>query len=210
MWRLEDVLTVYQQPYDPLRPVICFDERPCQLIGDVLVPLPVKRGRPKREDYHYERNGVCNLLIAFEPLTGFRYVQITDRRTKKEYAHFLSEIYQTHYAHVERIILVQDNLNTHTPAAFYQEFCAQEALELTEAFEMHYTPINGSWLNMAEIELSAISRQCLNRRIKERQTLEREVVACVKQRNQKRIKVNWQFTVPKARQKFERFYSNPS
>ena len=176
----------------------------------MLVPLPTKPGRPKREDYHYERNGVCNLLIAFEPLTGVRHVRITDRRTKKEYAHFLKEVYQTHYAHAERIILVQDNLNTHTPAAFYQEFSPQQARELTEAFEMHYTPTNGSWLNMAEIELSAISRQCLNRRIKERQTLEREVVACVKQRNEKRIKVNWQFTVPKARQTFERFYSNPS
>lgn len=207
---MEDILTQYQLPYDPLRPVICYDERPCFLIGDKIVPLPISPGKPKREDYHYERHGVCNLGIAFEPLTGFRYVQITDRRTYKEYAHFLKAIAETHYAHAERITLVQDNLNTHTPAAFYHEFEAQPAFELTERFEMHYTPTNGSWLNMAEIELSAISRQCLNRRIGDKQTLCQEVIACVKQRNAKRIKVNWQFSVNKARDKFQRFYSNTS
>ena len=207
---MEDVLTQYQLPYDPLRPVICYDERPCLLIGDKIVPLPIEPKKPMREDYHYERNGVCNLLIAFEPLTGLRYVQITDRRTKKEYAHFLKEVVDTHYAHAERIILVQDNLNTHTPAAFYQEFAAQEAFELTGRFEMHYTPTNASWLNMVEIELSAISRQCLARRIPDKQTLSQEVQACVKQRNAKRIKVNWQFSVSNARDTFQRFYPDNS
>ncbi len=207
---MEDVLTVYQLPYDPLRPVICYDERPCFLIGDKIVPLPISLGKPKREDYHYQRNRVCNLLIAFEPKTGLRYVKITEQRTQKEYAHFLKEVAETHYAHAERIILVQDNLNTHTPAAFYQEFFAQQALELTQRFEMHYTPTNGSWLNMVEIELSAISRRCLNRRIGDKHTLSQEVIACVKQRNAKRIKVNWQFSVNDARDKFQRFYPNES
>jgi hypothetical protein len=207
---MEDVLSVYQLPYDPLRPVICYDERPCVLIGETIVPLPVQPGQPKREDYHYQRNGVCNLLIAYEPLTGRRYVQITDQRTKKEYAHFLKWVIDTHYQQAERVILIQDNLNTHTPDAFYQEFDATVAFDLAQRFEMHYTPTNGSWLNMAEIELSAISRQCLNRRIGSKETLKREVYACVKQRNAKRIKVDWQFSITKAREKFERFYPNNS
>jgi hypothetical protein len=207
---MEDVLSVYQLPYDSLRPVICYDERPCVLIGDKIVPLPLSAGKPKREDYHYERHGVANLLIAFEPLTGRRYVQITDQRTKKEYAHFLKSVVSTHYPHAEHVVLVQDNLSTHTPSAFYHEFSAPVAFELTQRFEMHYTPTNGSWLNMAEIELSAISRQCLNRRIASKETLQREVVACVNQRNEKRIKVDWQFTVNKARDKFSRFYHNNS
>ena len=207
---MEDVLAQYQLPYDPLRPVICYDERPCQLIGDKIVPLPIQPGKPKREDYHYQRNGVANLLIAFEPLTGRRYVAITDQRTKKEYAHFLKHLLETHYAHTEQIVLIQDNLNTHTPAAFYQEFDAPVAFELTERFDMHYTPTNGSWLNMVEIELSAITRQCLKRRIPDKVTLDREVQACVKQRNAKRIQVNWQFTVNRARDKFKRFYHHKS
>ena len=207
---MEDILTVYKRPYDPLRPVICYDERPCLLIGDKIVPLPIEPGKPKRLDYHYERHGVANLLIAFEPLTGRRYVQITDQRTKKEYAHFLKSVISTHYQQAEQIILVQDNLNTHTPAAFYQEFTASVAFELTERFQMHYTPTNGSWLNMAELELSAISRQCLNRRIGDKATLKREVEACVNQRNAKRIQVDWQFRVTDARDKFSRFYPNNS
>jgi transposase len=210
LWRMEDILQVYQRPYDPLRPVICYDERPCQLIGDTILPLPISAGKPKRVDHHYERNGVANLLIAVEPLTGRRYVQITDRRTKREYADFLKFVVETYYKHAEQAILVQDNLNTHTPAAFYQEFSAQEAFELAQKFDMHYTPTNGSWLNMAEIEISAISRQCLNRRIPDKQTLLREVTACVNQRNEKRINIDWQFSIPKARDKFSRFYPNPS
>jgi len=210
LWRMEDVLAVYQRRYDPLRPQICYDERPCQLIGDQIVALPMCTGKPKRQDYHYQRNGVANLLIAYEPLTGLRYVQITSQRTKKEYAYFLKNLVETYYAHAEQIVLVQDNLNTHTPAAFYQEFSAQQAFELTELFEMHYTPTNGSWLNMVEIELSAISRQCLDRRIPDISTLESEVIACVNGRNEKRIKVDWQFTVNDARDKFKRFYLNNS
>ena len=151
LWRMEDVLSVYQLPYDPLRTVICYDERPCFLIGDTIVPLPIKAGKPKRVDYHYERNGMANLLIAYEPLTGLRYVQITKQRTKKEYAHFLKAVASTHYTHAERIILVQDNLSTHTPSAFYAQFGAAEAWEWNQRFEMHYTPTNGSWLNMVEI-----------------------------------------------------------
>ena len=207
---MEDILTVYQLPYDPLRPVICYDERRCFLIGELIVALPIKAGRPKRLDYHYERNGVANLLIAYEPLTGRRYVQITKQRTQSEYAHFLKEVASTHYPYAEHIILVQDNLSTHTPSAFYAQFEAQEALELTGRFQMHYTPTNGSWLNIVEIELSAISRQCLSRRIPDISTLESEVMACVKTRNEKRIKVDWQFCVNDARDKFQRFYPNNS
>ena len=207
---MEDVLAVYKLPYDPLRPVICYDERPCVLIGDKILPLPRKKGKPQREDYHYQRNGVANLLIAYEPLTGRRYVQITKQRTFDEYAHFLKEVALTHYPHAEHIILVQDNLSTHTPSAFYAQFLAQEAFELSERFEMHYTPTNGSWLNMVEIEISAISRQCLNRRIPDISTLKSEVGACVNERNEKRIKVDWQFSINDARDKFQRFYPNNS
>ena len=164
---MEEVLHLYQLPYDSKRPVICYDERPCQLIGDVLVPLPVKPGHPKREDYHYQRHGVCNVLIAFEPATGQRFVAVTHRRTGKDYAQFMAEIAAVHYPEAEKIVLVQDNLNTHCPGSFYAAFNPEEAFALSERFEMHYTPTNASWLNMVEIELSALSRQCLCRRIGE-------------------------------------------
>ena len=206
---MEEILNLYQQPYDPLYPVICVDERPCQLIGDLVMPLPMKQATPLREDYHYKRNGTVNLFIAFEPHTGQRIVEVTENRTQKAYARFLLKV-ANRYASAEKIIVVQDNLNTHTPAAFYVTFSAQQAFDLAQRFLMHYTPTNGSWLNMVEIEISAISRECLNRRIASKETLAREVEACVKKRNAKRIKVDWQFSVNKARDKFQRFYPNPS
>ena len=203
---MEDILHLYELPYDPKRPVICIDERPCQLIDDILSPLPMEPGKPKRQDYHYQRNGVCTVFIAFEPLTGWRFVQVREQRTKKDYAAFMNALAQQ-YPEAQKLVIVQDNLNTHTPGSFYAAFTPDEAFALTQRFEMHYTPPKASWLNMVEIELSVLSKQCLDRRIGDMQTLEREVLAWVKERNAKRATVNWQFTKNQARDKFKQFYS---
>lgn len=203
---MENILHLYGLPYDPRRPLVCFDERPCQLIEDVLVPLPMEPGKTKREDYHYKRNGVCTVFIAFEPLTGRRFVQVRQRRTKKDYAEFMQELAKSHYPSAEKIVLVQDNLNTHTPGSFYEASDPDEAFALAQRFEMHYTPTKASWLNMVEIELSVLSKQCLDRRIGDLDTLEREVLAWVQRRNDQRATVHWQFTQVKARGKFKRFY----
>jgi len=204
---MEKILDLYEQPYNPKRPLVCFDERPCQLIGDVLAPLPMKPGKPKRVDYHYQRNGVCTILIAFEPLTGQRYVQVRKRRTKKEYAEFMHELSENHYSDAEKIVLVQDNLNTHSPGSFYEIFAPEEAFALAERFEIHYTPKKASWLNMVEIELSVFSKQCLDRRIGDIQLLEREVLALTKERNEQRATVNWRFTKNDARVKLHKLYT---
>jgi hypothetical protein len=207
---MENILHLYELPYDPKRPLICFDERPCQLIEDVLVPLPMEPGKTKREDYHYKRNGVCTVFIAFEPLTGQRFVQVRQRRTKKDYAEFMQELAESHYPSAEKIVLVQDNLNTHSPGSFYEAFRPEEAFALAQRFEMHYTPIKASWLNMVEIELSVLSKQCLDRRIGDIEILEREVLTWARQRSDQRTTVQWQFTQVKARDKFKKFYPNPS
>lgn len=203
---MEEILSLYSLPYDPLYPLITFDERPCQLIDDVLQPIPMKEGEPKREDYHYRRNGVANVFIAFEPHTGQRIVEVRAHRTKKDYAQFFKKV-AAHYPEAKRIRVVQDNLNTHNPSSFYETFPAEEAFQLSQRFEMHYTPKHASWLNMVEIELSALSKQCLDRRIGEMDTLAREVLAWVADRNEKRVTVNWQFSISAAREKFSRFYS---
>lgn len=202
---METILHLYQLPYDPMYPVVCIDERPCQLIEQTTDPMPMEPGKPKREDYHYKRNGVVNLFIAFEPLTGQRIVEISDRRTKVDYAHFLNKVAQ-HYPNAVKIRLVQDNLNTHNPSAFYQTFDPSVAFELTQRFDMIYTPKRASWLNMVEIELSVLSKQCLSRRIGQLSALKREINAWVEARNRKKVRVNWQFTLNNARQKFKRFY----
>lgn len=202
---MEQVLDVYEQEYDVKRPVLCFDERPCQLIGDVLVPIPIKPGQPKREDYHYERNGTCVVLLAVEPLSGKRIVDVREQKTKKDYAVFMQKVAEE-YKDAEKIILIQDNLNTHNPSSFYENLNAQEAFELTQRFEFVYTPKRASWLNMAEIEFSALSRQCLNRRIKVMTILAKEVLAWVKKRNRFKVAIHWQFTKNKARDKFQRLY----
>jgi len=191
---MEDVLDQYARPYDPLNPLICFDERPCQLLGDTLVPLPMKPGKSKRYDYEYARHGTCCVLLAFEPHTGLRYVQGRSRRTAVDYAQFMQDLVRLYYPTVDRIRLVQDNLNTHTPGSFYQVLPPDEAFEFAQQFEMHYTPKKGSWLNMAEIEFSALSVQCLDRRIPDQGTLEAEVLAWSHKRNQARTTVNWKFT----------------
>jgi hypothetical protein len=204
---MEDLLDLYEQPYDPRWPVICFDERPCQLLGETLVPIAMKPGKCYRYDYHYERKGTCCLFVAVEPLTGFRFVQVYDQRTKVEYAQFMNALTELpRYAHVTGFRLVQDNLNTHTAGSFYQAFDAETARQLKRKFEYHYTPTNASWLNMAEIELSAISKQCLDRRIATHALLEHEVFACVKERNEKMITITWQFTTNDAREKLKRHY----
>lgn len=203
---MEDILDQYARPYDPLCPLICYDERPCQLLGDVLVPLPMKPGQPLRYDYEYERNGTCCVLLAFEPHTGFRYVQVRERRTAVDYAQFMQELVRSYYPTVDRIRLVQDNLNTHTPGSFYQVLPPEEAFQFAQLFELHYTPKKGRWLNMAEIEFAALAIQCLDRRLPERETLEKEALAWAHTRNKAHKTVNWKFTKYSAREQLKNKY----
>lgn len=208
--RMEDILDLYEEDYNPKRPVICFDERPYQLLGEVSKPIPMKPGQPERRDYRYQRNGVCALLIAFEPLTAQRFVQVRRQRTKHDYACFMKELLTTQYPDVEGIRLVQDNLNTHSAGSFYERFAPapEEARELSKKFEFHYTPKKASWLNMVEIELSAIVVECLNRRrIGDIRILDQEVQACVKDRNKRWATVSWRFHTKDARNKLQRLYS---
>ena len=206
LWHMEDILYQYARSYDPLLPLLCYDERPCQLLGDLLVPLPMQPGQPKRSDYEYERHGTCCVLLAFEPHTGLRYVQVRARRTAIDYALFLQALVRRHYPTVERIRLVQDNLNTHTPGVFYHVLPPAEAFQFAQLFELHYTPKKGSWLNMAELEFAALVKQCLDRRIPDRDTLARETLAWAHKRNQERKTVNWQFTQTAAREKLHSKY----
>jgi hypothetical protein len=203
--RLEDVLSLYQLAYDERHPVICFDELPVQLLGDTALPLPMKKDQPKRFDYEYKRAGTAVLLVAFEPLAGQRVVEVSRRRTKADYARFL-RLLAKQYPSAEKIILVQDNLNTHNASSFYENLPAEEAYFLMKRFEFHYTPKKGSWLNMAELELSALTRICLDRRIDSSEELTRQIEAIVKERNKLKIKVRWQFTVSQAREKLNRHY----
>ena len=204
---MEDVLDLYEQPYDPKHPVICFDERPCQLIGDAIIPIPIKPGSPKKEHYEYVRNGTCCIFLAFEPRTGKRMVRVKERRTKADYADFMKNL-ANQYPDAETILLVQDNLNTHTAGSFYETLPPEEAFELAKRFEYHYTPKKGSWLNMAEIELSALSKQCLDRRIANIEILAGEVSAWEQERNAVGATVRWKFNKCNARKKLQRHYSN--
>lgn len=204
---MEQVLDCYEKPYDENYPVLCFDERPCQLIEDVLEPMAIKEGKPKREDYHYKRNGTAVVLAAVEPLKGKRIAEVRAQKTKKDYAEFMNELANA-YPKAKKIILIQDNLNTHNPSSFYENMPAEKAFKLSQRFEMVYTPKKASWLNMAEIEFSALSKQCLDRRIGDLKTLTKEVSAWTKKRNKDKIKINWQFTQNNARQKFKRFYKS--
>ena len=204
---MEQVLDIYERPYDPHYPVVCFDERPCQLLGDVLMPIPMKPGRVERQDYEYKRNGTCVVLMAVEPLAGRRVITVTERRTKKDYAEFMKALAAS-YPAATKIVLVQDNLNTHNPSSFYEAFPAAEAFVLAQRFEMVYTPKKASWLNMAEIELSAISKQCLDRRIAEMKTLTAQVGSWTKQRNRLKTGISWNFTKNDARKKLSRLYES--
>jgi hypothetical protein len=202
---MEQVLDMYERPYNPSYPVVCFDERPCQLLGDVLMPIPMKPGRVECQDYHYKRNGTCAVLMAVEPLAGHRMVKVTEQKTKKDYAAFMKTLAAS-YLNAVKIVLVQDNLNTHNPSSFYEVFPAAEAFALAQRFEMVYTPKKASWLNMAEIELSALSKQCLDRRIAKMRTLATEVGSWTKRRNQLKATICWNFTKNDARNKLNRFY----
>jgi transposase len=203
---MEDVLDTYAKPLDPKRPVVCVDEGGKQLIGEVREPLPVRPGSPAKQDSEYVRNGVANLFVAFEPLAGWRHVAVTERKTSVDFARFLRALSDEHYARADRIVLVCDNLSTHTPAALYEAFDPAEARRLADRFEWHYTPKHGSWLNMAEIELSVVARQCLDRRIPDIETLRREVEAWEQTRNAAVVGVDWQFTTADARVRLKKLY----
>jgi hypothetical protein len=203
---MEDVLEVYTRPYDPLRPQVCLDETSRQLLGEITPSLPSAPGRPAREDYEYVRQGVCNVFLVCEPLAGWRHVTCSDRRTRIDWAHCIKDLVDVHYPAAERIVLVQDNLNTHTPASLYEAFAPAEAKRLADKLELHYTPKHGSWLNMAEIELAMLAQQCLDRRLADRATLEREVAAWQAARNRVGRGVNWRFTTEDARIKLKHLY----
>jgi hypothetical protein len=203
---MEHVLTVYQRPLDPAHPVICMDEASKQLVGETRVSLPAEPGQVRREDYEYERRGVANLFLFCEPLTGWREVQVTERRTRTDWALAMRALSDQHYPIAERITVVLDNLNTHGPASFYEAFAPEEARRLAERFEFHYTPKHGSWLNIAEIEFSVLSRQCLKRRIGGAEILQNEIRAWAQQRNTASRCVDWQFTTADARIKLKRLY----
>jgi hypothetical protein len=203
---MEDVLEVYKLPYDSMRPVVCLDETSKQLIGEARTPVPASPGQVAQYDYEYVRNGVANIFMIFEPLAGQREVEVTDRRTKKDWAQCVQKIADEMYPDAEKIVLVEDNLNTHSPASLYEAFDPAEAKRLTDRFEFHYTPKHGSWLDMAEIELGILGRQCLSRRIDNVDDLRREVEAWKVARNIRRTKVDWQFTTEDARIKLKRLY----
>ena len=202
---MEKVLDVYRRPYDAAFPVVCMDETPRQLISETREPVAAAPGRPAREDYEYRRCGTCNVFMATEPLAGRRMTKVTARRTRTDWAHFLKDIAE-YYPGAERITLVMDNLNTHRPGALYQTFAPAQAKALWDRFEFVYTPKHGSWLNVAEVELNVLTRQCLNRRIDTLEVLRDEVSAWQADRDRIQAKVNWQFTTDDARVKLKRFY----
>lgn len=202
---MENILRLYRLAYDERYPVVCFDERPCFLIGDVVKGLELKAGQVYKQHYEYEKNGSCCLLLAIEPLSGKRIAMVYDQRRKVEYAEFM-QLVAAQFPKAERIRLIQDNLNTHNSSSFYERFEAQTAYELSQKFEFHYTPLKASWLNAAEIEFSAIARACLNRRIPTQEELTKHVLACVKERENKQIKISWQFSITDARKKMNRHY----
>ena len=203
---MEDVLDVYHRPHDPQRPVVCMDECSKQLIGEVRAPLPPKPGQVAKYDSEYERKGTANVFMAVEPLAGKRTVRVTDRRTRVDWAQFVRVLLLTMYPEAAKVVLVMDNLNTHSIASLYEAFDPKTARSLAERLEIHYTPKHGSWLNMAETELSALSRQCLDRRIDKKETMEQEIAAWEKNRNEASTRINWRFNTANARIKLKRLY----
>jgi hypothetical protein len=203
---MEDVLEVYTRPHNPARPLVCLDETSKQLVAETRAPKPMRPGLPARHDYEYTRNGVASLFMLFAPLEGWRHVEVTERRTAIDYAKILRDLSDIHFPSAEKIMLVQDNLNTHTPASLYEAFEPAEARRLVERFEWHYTPKHGSWLNLAESELAVLSGQCLNRRIPDAAKLTSEVAAWVSRRNTHNAKANWHFTSADARVKLKSLY----
>ena len=203
---MEDVLAVYTRPRDHDHPLVCLDESSKQLIAETRLAIPMKPGRPARCDYEYERHGTANLFMMFAPLEGWRHVKVTDRHTAVDYAHVLKDLADRHFAKAKTIVLVQDNLNIHSKASLYEAFPAAEARRLVERFEWHYTPKHGSWLDLAESELGVLSRQCLDRRISDKQTLSDEIQAWQDDRNANHAKANWHFTTTDARVKLKSLY----
>jgi len=203
---MEEVLDLYAEPPDPKRPRVCFDEVPSQLVGETRAPLPAAPGQPARYDYEYQRNGTANLFVAVQPEAGWRHVDVTDRRTKPDFAHQMRALVDEHFPDADVVRIVLDNLNTHTPAALYETFPPEEARRIVSKLEFHYTPTHGSWLNMAEIENGVLSRQCLERRLPDAATLRHEVAAWQARRNAARATIDWRFTTPDARTKLARLY----
>jgi hypothetical protein len=203
---MEDVLEVYTRPYDARFPQMCMDSAGKQLISDKQEGLPMQPGQPERSDYSYEQGPMLNLFLACEPLAGKRVVQVSEQKTSQDWAHFMQEVIDIHYPNAEKIVLVMDNLSTHSPAAFYHTFPPAEARRLAAKLEIHYTPLHGSWLNMAEIEFAALARQCLARRIATKKELEHQVACWQEQRNAAATTVNWRFTTADARIKLKRLY----
>lgn len=203
---MEDVLDLYAEPEDPQRPRICFDECPYQLISEVQQALPAKPGQPVRYDYEYKREGTCNLFMFVRPHTGWRHVKVTDRRTKQDFAQCLKDLVDVHFPEAEVIRIILDNLSIHTPAALYEAFEPTEARRIVRKLEFHYTPKHGSWLNMAEIELSVLDSQCLDRRLPDREMLRCEIAAWEARRNHDQATIHWRFTAHDARCKLKRIY----
>jgi hypothetical protein len=203
---MEDVLDVYHRPHDSRFPQVCMDETSKQLVGETRTPIPAQPGRPARIDYEYVRHGVRNLFLWVEPLAGRRHLEVTERRTKQDWARFIRDLVDIHYADAERVVLVLDNLNTHVPGALYETFPPAEARRVLQRLELHYTPVHGSWLNMAEIELSVLTRQCLDRRLPDADTLTREVAAWQARRNARQTPIDWRVTTADARIKLRHLY----
>jgi hypothetical protein len=203
---MEDTLSVYERPYDPRRPMICMDEASKELHTDIRPPEPMTAGHARREDAEYGRNGTASIFLYCEPLTGWCHVEARDRRTRVDWAHTIRELLDVHYPTAERVVLVMDNLNTHTRGSLYETFPPAEAKRLADRLELHYTPKHGSWLNIAEIELSVLGRQCLHRRLSDRDTLARELAAWEAAHNDRRAPVRWQFTTADARTKLAKLY----
>jgi hypothetical protein len=210
VYHMEDVLSVYTRPYNPARPQVCMDEINTQLLADVCDPLPMEPGKPARQDYEYERQGVCNVFLACEPLAGRRYTMVASQRTKLEWAQFIRSLSDEYYPEAEQIVLVMDNLNTHTLASLYEGFPVAEARRLAQRFEVHYTPKHASWLNMAEIELSALDRQCLSQRLASLELAGQQVAAWTTRRNQQQVTINWRFTAEDASIKLKHLYPSIS
>ena len=207
---MEDVLDVYAREYSATQPLVCFDEKSVQLIAETRKPLPGKPGQPERFDYEYKRNGTRNLFVYFQPLAGWRHVRVTERRTKVDFAHCMQYLVDELFLDAEKVTVVMDNLNTHTPAALYETFKPAEAKRILDRLEFHYTPKHGSWLNMVEIEIGVLNEQCLDRRIPDKDTLESEIAAWEASRNERKATVDWQFTATDARAKLKRLYPDLS
>ena len=203
---MEDVLDLYEEPHDPERPVVCFDETSTQLLAETRPPLPPRPGRPRRQDYEYRREGTRNLFLACEPLAGWRHVAVTQRRTMNDFAHQMRWLVDEAYPEAQVVRIVLDNLNTHRPASLYESFPAAEARRIVKRLEFHYTPKHGSWLNMAEIEFSVLARSCLKQRLTDEAALRREIEALVRERNAAQAIINWRFNTQQARTKLHRLY----